>query len=190
MAASPRQTAAKRVVQQRKEKQVDAALEDLEITTAEEWAAEYEGSKLKLPSGKVCLARNPGLAVFIEKGLIPNSLMSIVMAAFEKGEQAKPQDLREVGADPQKLKDLFELVNAVLCECVIQPHVQMPPEDKGDRKPGVLYADIVDMDDKMFIFQWAVGGTKDVESFRAEQATAMERLRSGAGVAGSPGGSA
>lgn len=34
------------------------------------------------------------------------------------------------------------------------------------RDDGVLYADEVDLDDKMFLFQWAVGGTSDVESFR------------------------
>lgn len=36
------------------------------------------------------------------------------------------------------------------------------------REEDILYADAVDLDDRMFIFQWAVGGTSDAESFREE----------------------
>jgi hypothetical protein len=37
-----------------------------------------------------------------------------------------------------------------------------------ERDEELLYADVVDLEDKQFIFQWCVGGTGDVESFREE----------------------
>lgn len=37
---------------------------------------------------------------------------------------------------------------------------------EGERDKDTLYADNVVMGDKVFIFQWAMGGTKNLESFR------------------------
>lgn len=39
---------------------------------------------------------------------------------------------------------------------------------EGPRDPNVLYTDQVDWNDKVFIFQWCLGGTKDLEQFRQQ----------------------
>lgn len=49
----------------------------------------------------------------------------------------------------------------------------------GERKPGVLYVDIVDMEDKNFIVNFAVGGTRDLATFRAELGASVARLDAG-----------
>ena len=48
--------------------------------------------------------------------------------------------------------------------------------------PGVVYADMVDLVDKMAIFNYAVGGTRDLESFREGLDAAMGGLEVGEGV--------
>lgn len=45
------------------------------------------------------------------------------------------------------------------------------------RDPDVLYADIVDMEDKQFIFQWSVGGVGDVKKFRDQLSDGMAAVQ-------------
>lgn len=42
-----------------------------------------------------------------------------------------------------------------------------------------LYADEVDFDDKNFIYGWSMGGTTDLEQFRAEQTSNVESVSNG-----------
>jgi hypothetical protein len=35
-----------------------------------------------------------------------------------------------------------------------------------NRQPGVIYADMIELIDKVFVFNFVVGGTRDLESFR------------------------
>lgn len=46
----------------------------------------------------------------------------------------------------------------------------------GEREENVLYVDQVTMDDKLFVFQWALGGTSNLEQFREEQRTNVESV--------------
>jgi len=50
----------------------------------------------------------------------------------------------------------------------------------------VIYSDEVDLDDKMFIFQYAVGGTRDLERFRSEHAAGMGDISDGSGDESTP----
>lgn len=52
----------------------------------------------------------------------------------------------------------------------------------GEREPNVLYVDMVTMEDKLFVFQWALGGTSDLEQFRQELGANVESLANGQGV--------
>ncbi len=62
------------------------------------------------------------------------------------------------------------MYDAVLLHVVIEPHVLPVPPPEEARDPDGLYVDDVDLEDKVFLFNWAVGGTADVEAFRKEQA--------------------
>lgn len=207
MASPSKQAEARKIVAQRKvKKAVDAVKEareqatDLEVTAAGEWksAEVEEGVKLLLPSGNVCLARNPGLLHFIEQGKIPNALLPIVNKAIAQGKGMSAKDTQAAADDPNALADILAFTNEVIVASVVQPKVALPPrytakdfeddecteEEVGEvaeekRIDGVLYADKVDLTDKMFIFQWVVGGTRDIERFREESSAALAGLRAG-----------
>lgn len=157
---------------------------DLEVTEASEWKGKLDlaGTKLPLPSGNVCLIRNPGLGVFIEQGLIPNSLLPIVEKAIGEGKGIAPKQAKELAADPEMLKDMGRLTNEVVCYCVLKPVVLPVPtkaqedDPEPERDPNALYVDELDLTDKMFIFQWVVGGTRDTERFREQSADAVAAL--------------
>lgn len=191
-------TQAQRIKQAAKDiEEARLAAQDLEVTDIASWkrSVEDEGTKLLLPSGNVCLARNPGMSAFLEQGLIPNGLMPIVEEAINQGKGLSPAKTEEVARDPKMLGDVVNFANTVLVHSVIQPPVLMPPvwtesdadegtcklEDIGKTNAGkkdanLLYADDVLMEDRLFILQWVVGGTRDLERFREQQAAALEGM--------------
>lgn len=57
---------------------------------------------------------------------------------------------------------------------------------EGERDEDALYADEVDLEDKNFVFQFATGGTADVERFREEQRKRVADLSNGKAVSGTP----
>lgn len=160
-------------------------------TSVSEWKRKA-GSDLKLPSGHVCRVRNPGMKAFLSAGLIPNSLIPIVTEALTRGESpsggASKQDAavekklqEELTSDPKLLTDMIDAIDNVTVYCVLEPKVNPTPmreipkddgsvelvEDFDAKDPELLYVDDVDFEDKTFIFNWAVGGTRDLERFRA-----------------------
>lgn len=141
------------------------------VTTAKDWKGRAnQAVELDLPSGNTALVRNPGMQAFLQAGIVPNELMGIIMSAIEKEEMP---DLESMQTDPEKLKSVLTLFDNILVYCVVEPAVLPVPTEGVTRDEDLLYVDEVDMEDKMFIFQYAVGGTKDLEKFRAEQAAAL-----------------
>jgi hypothetical protein len=161
-------------------------------TTAADWKKtspiQLQGAPITVPSGNVALCRRPGMQSIISVGIVPNSLMSIISQAVN-GEEIDAEKLRkkseELLSNPTLLADYLEMVDRIVCFSVIEPHVEMPPKDNADpRKPDQLYADEVDLEDKQFIFQWAVGGTANLETFREETERSMAAFRDGQNVQG------
>lgn len=78
--------------------------------------------------------------------------------------------------DPEKLQKVFSLIDKVAEHMVVQPDVKRPVklDENGkevalpaqEREDGVVYTDMIELQDKMFLFQYAVGGDTDLESFR------------------------
>jgi hypothetical protein len=147
-------------------------------TPASQWKKASAGVPLEVPSGNTALVRNSGMQVFLTKGLIPNSLLPIVRQAMS-GKQPEI-NLEEITED--QLQDMITLFDAVVVHCVVEPRVLPIPAEDNMRLADVLYVDEVDFDDKMFIFQWVVGGTRDLEQFRKEQAASLESVRGGAAL--------
>lgn len=168
------------------------------ITTAEDWkkssGSSPAGFPLLMPSGHTALVRRPGLQYFLSSGTIPNSLMSTMMETLSEadkaGQEGRPPQLdqkklqSELMDDTQKLEDLFRMIDDVTVYCVIEPKVAPVPEEGGERDDKVLYVDEVDLDDKFFIFSYAVGGTANLERFRQEQAVAVAGVEAVVGVEG------
>jgi hypothetical protein len=154
-------------------------------TSASAWKAKSsQGFELEVPSGNVALVRTVGMQAFLDKGLIPNSLREIAMESI-KGKAAP--ELRIENLDEEQIINMMSLFDSVTVYCVIQPEVvpvpldeegnPIPPRDRED--VDALYVDDVDLQDKMFIFQFACGGTRNVEQFREEYERSVERVSGG-----------
>jgi hypothetical protein len=161
-------------------------------TPASSWRGKQSSGNhpVEVPSGNVALCRRPGIQVFMQVGIIPNSLMSVISSMIGKaqnGQDVGPvevdQAMEKLLDDPTKLKDIFELVDAVTCFICVQPEVKRAPAEGEARDPDALYVDEVVLEDKMFLFQWAVGGTESLESFRAGLGQGVDALSAQQNVA-------
>lgn len=156
----------------------DATGGDIEITSVSEWkqsAPKLDGAPLPLPSGKVAKVRTPGVSAFLEAGVIPNTLMSLFTDAMGKGKKQPSQDemMKRVSDNPELLGEMITTIDAVTVACVVEPPVSPKPTANEVRDANTLYVDEVDFEDKMFIFQAAVGGTKSLERFRENQESGL-----------------
>ncbi len=142
---------------------------------------------LEVPSGQVCLVRRPGLEGLIKAGVLHNidSLSAIVGNEHVKKTKKGSQNEINVNTllkDPKALEEILYTVDKVICHCVVKPEVHVTPNDVTSRKDGVVYADMIDIQDKMYIFNFVVGGTRDLETFREGSLGAVAGLETGEGV--------
>lgn len=164
-------------------------------TSASAWRKQAsEGTPLVVPSGNTCLVRaSSGLDMFVRNGSIPNTLMPIIQDAMSKGKAPTIADLN-LETTPELLASILELTDTSTIFMVMEPVVVAIPlmrdeacelvldkegktqvvpfsqRDQGD----FIYVDEVSFEDKMFIFNWAVGGTADLEKFRKELGSSLE----------------
>lgn len=154
------------------------------------------GGMVELPSGFIVKLKNPGgLRAFMNDGNIPNGLMTIVNDAMDKGKKVTTDDiLKDNKIDPQMMADMMEMVDSVALKTIVDPKVYpvITQEDVdgynlANPESGVtdpeelrsedrLYVDELPEDDKMYIFQWITGGTKDLESFRSQSAPGVDNV--------------
>lgn len=168
------------------------------ITSAKDWKKSSGAGDLDLPSGNTCLVRRPGVMTFVQQGLVPNSLMGIMNKAADGNLPDKDlqKGLGEILEDPKKMQDMLQMVDAITLYCVVQPKVypiskreeimaddSLTPEEQLNQLDNLMFIDEVDEEDKMFIFQWAVGGDRNVDRFRDEQSKLLESLPTSEDVA-------
>lgn len=55
-----------------------------------------------------------------------------------------------------------------------------------EHEDAIIYADDVELEDKFFVFNYAVGGTRDLERFRSQQSAGLGDVPDGPGDADSP----
>jgi hypothetical protein len=120
--------------------------------------------------------RTPGAEEFIQMGMVPNSLIGIIQTAAQKGEAPAEKELQEIMEDPKKLKDMFKFVDEVTMYCCIDPVVHPTPKKGEVLDEDLLYVNEVDLEDKMFILQFAMGGTRNLETFREQQNAGVDAL--------------
>lgn len=163
------------------------------VTSVGEWKKnKLRDGELDLPSGNRCLLKRPGLPQLIAEGLIPDTLQAIMQGQINKGRKGKKpveseidDSLAEVMSDPQKMQEAFDMMDRICAHVMVEPPLKfhkfeivdgagvwevIPDED---RDPEVLYTDDVDEMDKNFIFQFVVGGTRDLERFRQQFGSGM-----------------
>lgn len=122
----------------------------------------------EVPSGQLCLLRRPGMEGLMKAGVLHNvDTLSQIVNSRHLGEDKKTLDVKSLADDEEAISQVSYVVDKVVVHCVVKPEIQMTPNDVTLRKPGVVYTDMVDLVDKMAIFNFVVGGTRDMESFRS-----------------------
>ena len=142
------------------------------------------GTDLELPSGNIALCKRMRPEQFLTSGLLPDSMSAMVMEAIRERKGLPPEDAAAMAADPERLAEMVDFMDAVLIQTVIEPKIKPVPrgpegEDLRTGEEEDLYPDDVDLTDKVFIFQWALSGSSDLERFREEMARNMEDLSAG-----------
>lgn len=184
-----------------------------EITAPSAWVSQEgrgDAEVVSLPSGNTARVRRSGPEAFMTQGLIPDTVTPIVEKAIKSKKGLRPEKAQQLMQDPKQLGALMEMLDRTLCYAVLEPSVSMPPGckvcdeidtnaavqhedrtredfhpfDPKPRHPDVLYADRVDLEDKVFILQFTMGGTRDLERFRREHGTGVAGLLAGASRAG------
>lgn len=155
--------------------------------------AEGETELITLPSGQVARAMRIGLQTLVAEGLLgeTDSLSSYVgeqhirRVRNNKGKLVNKEEISasSIASDPEALKRVLLLVDRALPHIVVEPrvlsHVEDLPDggtkriDSADRVAGAVYTDQVGLEDKMFLFQFAMGGVRDLERFREESDNAV-----------------
>jgi len=112
--------------------------------------------------------------------------MPIVQEAMAKGKPPSAKDL-SLENNPELLEGVLALTDTACIFMVMEPVVKpVPLDDDGEvipfsqrEKGEFLYVDEIQFEDKMFIFNWAVGGTADLEKFRQELGAGLELVPGG-----------
>ncbi len=180
-----KKTAAKKTARKAPAKKVADSPTQAAPTTVSDFAAfkqRAQGRLLPLPSGLVVRAHRVDLQTFVAKGTIPNPLMEIVQEALQKGQEMDPAAMvsnDEGEVDLEMVAEMMEIVDGVVVETVLEPRIHPMVEEGEESDDNLLYVNEVDAEDKMFIFQWSIGGTDDLERFREEATADLASLAQG-----------
>jgi hypothetical protein len=147
-----------------------------------------------LPNPLMAIVRK---AINTQKGLPPKAMKQIaddpemLTSALEMFDRVLVRVVvePEIQMPPPCAVIIGEGMEAKVCGEYANTDVHKDPTKSGqhayredERDEEVLYADQVDMADKMFIFQWCLGGTRDLEKFRREQGATVGSLSVGEDV--------
>jgi hypothetical protein len=170
--------------------------------------AAEEGFDITLPSGETCRARRPGVQGLIAMGLLDSfdSLTSLVQTEHIEAKTARGKTPAKVDADQvqdmaailmgdkDKLAKLLHMLDRVVAGIVIQPpvwidyQIDKEPDSEWEKRQvqaeesGAVAVRAVDLDDKLFLIQWAVGGSSDLAAFRQGSQELMGNLAGGEAV--------
>lgn len=137
--------------------------------------------ELKLPSGQMCLARKIGMEGLLEAGILDqvDSLTALVdtehvKKARNKGNEVDVAALVKNGGG-DTLKAIITVADKAIPMIVESPVVRLHYITSGtstrmltadEREPGIIYTDQIGLEDKMFLFDWAIGDMAAMRAFR------------------------
>lgn len=178
------------------------------VTSAADWKRKTgsKGTDIELPSGNIAKIKAVPITKLVEMDVFPDSLESII-AEKTKADSGKDAvaakhpdeaEVKKAVANPKDLAKLMNSVDRITALAVLEPKVLLHLENVAgegeepqwedipddERDEDVLYTDDVDLEDKMFIFQFCVGGTADLDRFRAEFGESLGAMGDGQGLQG------
>jgi len=145
------------------------------------WGSDGAYVDLTVPSGQKCLVRRPGVEALLKAGILHKTDMLSKIVQAEHVNRVKPapgkskksptadfdDPLMELLKDDALVDDLIHTIDRIVCHVVVKPAVVMTPSDPTRRVDGVIYTDMIDLDDRIFIMNHAVGGQRDLKQFRS-----------------------
>lgn len=153
------------------------------------WGRGLGHHDLLLPSGDTILARRVGPTELVKSGMLSkvDVLSGIVQSSHIDRVAGKPVktdedingELRALLADPDKLVEAMGLIDHIVVMTVVQPKVLPNPAEGEEVDLSAIYVHSIPDDDKMFIFQWTLGGTTDLATFREELNRNVDALSAG-----------
>lgn len=171
------------------------------------WGQSTLGTRtfITLPSGQTCWARPIGLQGILESGMLgeADSLTNFVGREYirkvrgAKGTPDKEEmDASKLMRSPETLQKIVKMVDGITPLVIVEPVVRChyrtvnagtPQEDTEmipleEREPGVIYTDVIGLEDKMHLFNFAMSGVKEAESFRQESQDAMGNMDDGESI--------
>lgn len=159
-----------------------------------------EMADVRCPSGQLALCRRPGVQGLIEAGILHemDSLTGLVDNKHLKRVKGGGQeiDAKTLMRDPKQLAKVMAVVDKAIVHIVVKPSLTLAWTEsesgerreltKGEREKlaedagrQLIFTDTVELDDKMFIFNYAVGGTRSLERFRQQSADVMGGMEAG-----------
>lgn len=138
---------------------------------------------LVCPSGQKCLVMRAGVEGMVTAGILHNvdGLTALVEKHIAKTRgRPTPQDrktkkkksdgididVEAILKDQKSLIGILDVVDKAVVKFVVKPAVHEVPKDSSKRKQGTIYTDMIDINDRMFIFNYVCGGSADLTSFR------------------------
>lgn len=137
---------------------------------------------LTVPSGELCRVRRPGAEGLLRAGVLkqadfltPEASKAIGRAQGKEMSEAQiaAQVQKMISEDEDGLDKLMGFIDKIVVYCVVEPKILPSPAIDATRDPENVYADDIDLDDKMFIVNFAVGGTRDLATFREQSDRAL-----------------
>lgn len=180
-------------------------------TSAADWKkTTHDYPILTTPTGKNVRVKRPGMTKFLEAGYLPDALAATVRKEIAMAKKRPGPARQEVKVDlfddldPEALAEMLASLDKIMCHVFVEPkcvtHRRVVLDDNGqpvldeagekqyedipeeEREDGVIYPDWIEMEDKNFIFQYAVGGSSDLTRFRQEQNATLAALAAKSGV--------
>lgn len=169
-----------------------------------------KGIDLELPSGETCLVRRPGPQTLIAAGVLDSfdSLTALVGAKLNEIDgktEVSASALQTLAGQQANINAALGMVDKVVEFVVLEPKVLRPirrddvtgqpfldsqgkevPLSDQERDEKRLYTDDVDLADRMFILQFSVGGSADLERFRDETASLVGSVEALEGLSSTP----
>lgn len=145
---------------------------------AAQWGETNE-EEMELPSGKIVLVRPPNLARMAKEGKIPNNMIGAVekfilggMPMLMREVPAMTDPQAEIGASLIKTAELNDYIDAICVASIIEPTFVFEGEKGGIPISRMLPGD------KFKVWDWSVGLSAALATFRARRDGAVESVGS------------
>lgn len=154
------------------------------IASAKTWKRAVD-EPVTLPSGNVVRLKRPGPTAMIQNGMLPDALMNVVSESISSKQGLSKESQTALLEDNERLIEMLDALDQTVPKVMVDPKCAYHRNESGEdipedeRDDDVVYTDYIDLDDKMFIFQFAIGGTRDADRFREESASALGNLADG-----------